>query len=74
MSDEEYDYDYGSDAEYDYGSDADNNGGNDGEDELIEIENCFYEGEDLIKENPEGAVELFNKVIQLETAHEVIKW
>jgi hypothetical protein len=41
MSDEEYEYDYGSDAEYDYGSDAGNE--NDGvADELIEIENAFY--------------------------------
>ena len=43
MSDEEYEYDYGSDASYDYGSD---NGGEDMENEsaneLIEIENCFY--------------------------------
>ena len=43
MSDEEYEYDYGSDASYDYGSD---NGGENMEDEsaneLIEIENCFY--------------------------------
>ena len=55
MSDEEYDYDYGSDGGdggYDYGSDA---GGGEAEDELIEIENSFYEGEDLVKENPEGA-------------------
>ena len=54
--DEEYEYDYGSD---DYDQD-DEEGGNEVEDELIEIENSFYEGEDLIKDNPEGACELFN--------------
>lgn len=42
--DEEYEYDYGSDAEYDYGSDGGNeNEENDGADDgLIEIENSFY--------------------------------
>lgn len=42
--DEEYEYDYGSDAEYDYGSDGGNdNDENDGADDgLIEIENSFY--------------------------------
>ena len=73
MSDEEYEYDYGSDAEYDYGSGGEE-GNNEGEDELIEIENSFYEGEDIIKDNPEGAVELFNKVIQLETSRDTVKW
>ena len=41
MSDEEYEYDYGSDAEYDYGSDQEMNEDN-GNSELIEIENAFY--------------------------------
>lgn len=41
MSDEEYEYDYGSDAEYDYGSDQDMNEDN-GNSELIEVENSFY--------------------------------
>ncbi len=44
MSDEEYEYDYGSDGEYDYGSDQGENaeaeGG--GNDVHIEIENSFY--------------------------------
>ena len=30
--------------------------------------------EDLIKDNPEGACELFNKVIQLEEELNVDKW
>ena len=68
--DEEYEYDYGSDADYD----DEEEGGNEAEDELIEIENSFYEGEDLIRDNPEGACELFNKVIQLETQLGVDKW
>ncbi len=68
--DEEYEYDYGSDAEYD----DEEEGGNEAEDELIEIENSFYEGEDIMKDNPEGACELFNKVIQLEAQLDVDKW
>jgi hypothetical protein len=42
--DEEYEYDYGSDAEYDYGSDGGNeNEENDGaNDTAIEVENSFY--------------------------------
>lgn len=43
MSDEEYEYDYGSDGDYDYGSDQGENNEESGEnDELIEIENSFY--------------------------------
>jgi hypothetical protein len=57
MSDEEYEYDYGSDAEYNYGSE---NGSEheDGDDELIEIENAFYEGDDLKNKNPGEAIRL----------------
>lgn len=43
MSDEEYEYDYGSDGSYNYGSDGGGDDeGNDVADELIEIENAFY--------------------------------
>ena len=44
MSDDEYEYDYGSDAEEEnYGSDGgDGNESNGVADELIEIENAFY--------------------------------
>lgn len=44
MSDDEYEYDYGSDAEEEnYGSDGgEGNEGNGITDELIEIENAFY--------------------------------
>ena len=44
MSDEEYEYDYGSDAEYNYGSDGAMDEDNVAQDESIEIENSFYEG------------------------------
>lgn len=42
MSDEEYEYEYGSDAEYDYGSDQGDEEGEGGNDITIEIENSFY--------------------------------
>lgn len=43
---EEYEYDYGSDAEYDYGSDAEAEP--DDNDDLIQIENLFYGNKLLI--------------------------
>lgn len=55
----------------DYGSDEDQEDGNEGDeedDELIEIENSFYEGDDIMKENPQHSVELFEKVVKLETS------
>ena len=64
MSDEEYEYDYGSDAEYDYGSDQEAT--NDVADEQVEIENSFFEAEDIRNENPIRAIELFEKVVTLE--------
>lgn len=42
MSDDEYEYDYGSDGDYDYGSDQGDEQQDEGNDELIEIENSFY--------------------------------
>ena len=77
--DEEYEYDYGSDnEEYDYGSDGGNDGGNDGglADELIEIENAFYEGDDCKNESPNKAIELFEKVVLMETEKvgDQVKW
>ena len=64
MSDEEYEYDYGSDAEYDYGSDQEAT--NDAADEQIEIENSFFEAEDVRNENPKHGIDLFEKVVNLE--------
>jgi hypothetical protein len=58
MSDEEYDYDYGSDAEYNYGSEEGEGNGDEGDDELIEIENAFYEGDDLKGNQPHEAIKL----------------
>lgn len=76
MSDEEYEYDYGSDQGYDYGSDG---GGNDEEggmaDELIEIENAFYEGDDLRVENPSQAIGMFDRVVEMEgRLGDAVKW
>lgn len=75
MSDDEYEYDYGSDQEEgDYGSDAGDDG-NGVADELIEIENAFYEGDDVKYEEPKKAIELFEKVVELETKRgDVVKW
>jgi hypothetical protein len=65
---EEYEYDYGSDEEA-CGSDneAGGGGGEDGEDsgmqdEAIELENSYYEGDDLKTEDPARAIVLFEKV------------
>jgi COP9 signalosome complex subunit 2 len=63
--DEEYEYDYGSDAE----DEEDEMEGDDNEN-LIEIENSFYEAEDLKNENPVQAAELFTKVVQLESQND----
>lgn len=70
-------YDYGSDEgeQYDYGSDGGEEGGDDVVDDRIEIENAFYEGDDLMNENPKKATELFEKVVQLESARgDQVKW
>jgi predicted NACHT family NTPase len=114
MSDDEYEYDYGSDAEEEnYGSDGGEDGVNNGAtEELIEIENAFYgmqnvrisspteecvrhlpprlspyyfrliyefyrltEGDDLKQEDPSKAIEMFEKVVDLETKRgDVVKW
>jgi hypothetical protein len=42
MSDDEYEYDYGSDGDYDYGSDQGGEQQDEENDILIEIENSFY--------------------------------
>ena len=69
MSDDEYEYEYASDGGYNY-SDDDGGGGGDGEgDEKIEVENAFYEGDDLVGEKrPVEAMERFEKVVEMETA------
>jgi COP9 signalosome complex subunit 2 len=76
-SEEEYEYDYGSDA--DSMPDDDVSGSDKSGDEgsaenekksvkkiKIEIENSFYEGEDIEEENPTEAIRLFEQVVKLE--------
>jgi COP9 signalosome complex subunit 2 len=79
--DEEYEYDYGSDADsMDEGGGSDNEGttNKDGADEKIAVENAFYEAQDLESENPKEACRLFEQVIvldtQLEAAGEPVVW
>jgi hypothetical protein len=44
-------------------------------DELIEIENAYYEGDDLRNENPSASIELFIKVVDMETKRgDDVKW
>eukprot|EP01039_Chlorochromonas_danica_P015238 gene15238-17889_t len=75
MSDDEYEYDYGSDADYDYGSDQGEEQQDDGNDELIEIENSYYEGDDVKSDDPQQAIRLFEKVVELETKQgDQVKW
>jgi len=50
MSEDEYEYEYGSEEDYVYGSEEED----DVEDDLIEIENAYYEGDDLRQDNPDG--------------------
>jgi hypothetical protein len=54
MSDDEYEYDYGSDAEEEnYGSDGGEDGENNGAtEELIEIENAFYGMQNALISSP----------------------
>jgi len=80
MSDEEYDYDYDSEGGdgggYDYGSDGgDAPDANEEEDELVEIENAFYEADYYKTDSPMRAIELFEKVVKLESARgSDVKW
>ncbi|KAJ1445720.1 PCI domain-containing protein [Pelagophyceae sp. CCMP2097] len=73
MSDEEYEY--GSDAEeYNY---SDEEGGKEGDsnDDLIAIENAFYEGDDCRNDEPAKACDMFMKVVRLETEKGAeVKW
>jgi len=82
MSDdeEEYEYDYGSDEEYNYGSDKEDEDEADQEgsslkSKLIEIENLFYEGDDLKNDDPRSAIGMFEKVVELEASLGTdVKW
>ena len=64
---EEYEYDYGSDEDAGGSDNEAAGGGEDGEDggmqdEAIELENSYYEGDDLKTDDPARAIELFEKV------------
>lgn len=65
--DEEYEYDYGSDADSmqdeDSGDECQEGGGTSMK---IEVENSFYEGQDMQDENPKEAIRLFEQVVTLE--------
>ncbi len=69
-----------SDEEYEYGSDSDNYqyGSEEGESpqyDLIEIENAFFEGDDARADDPEKALEMFLKVVRLESeVGKEVKW
>ena len=70
MSDEEYEYDYGSDADsIVYSEDGSEQGGeaNEDGDMKIQVENFYYEAEDLKDDDAGAAVELFQKVVLLDT-------
>ena len=46
-----------------------------GNDELIELENSYYEGDDLKNDDPTKAIEMFEKVVEMETKQgDVVKW
>ncbi|CAM9145794.1 unnamed protein product, partial [Phaeothamnion confervicola] len=69
-------YEYGSDGDdgYNYGSDQ---GGEDApeDDARVAIENAYYEGDDFRQDQPKKALELFEKVVQLETElGDEVKW
>ncbi len=67
--DEDYEYDYGSDADsIVYSDDGSGVGsGNEEDDMKIQLENYFYEAQDLKDDDVDGAIELFKKVVKLDT-------
>ena len=72
---QEYEYEYGSDAEDFNYSDGEDGGGGGENDEMIEIENAFYEGDDCRNDDPQRALEMFTKVVTLETERGAeVKW
>lgn len=69
-SDDEYEYEYASDGGgYEY---SDNEAGEEGgENSFYEVENAFYEGDELVSEKRlSDALEEFEKVVTVETARE----
>lgn len=65
MSDEEYEYDYGSDADsIQYSDDGDEP---EQDDSKIAVENAFYEASDKKDEDVEEAIRLYEDVVKLDT-------
>ena len=73
MSDDE-EYDYGSEDSVQYSDDGEEDEQQD--DANIAVENAFYEAQDLRDEDKKAAVELFNKVVTLDTELEgsALQW
>ena len=66
-SDEDYEYEYGSDQDFSDQEEQD--------DDAIEIENSYYEGDDLKTSEPAKALALFEKVVKLESERgDEVKW
>lgn len=76
MSDEEYEYNDDEDGEeYEYSDEDQEEEEQDEDDAGIEIENAFYEGDETKDDAPMKALEMFEKVVRLETAQgDEIKW
>lgn len=73
MSDED-EYEYDSQGEYSY-SGSENGSQGQEDDDWIEIENAYYEGDDSRQNDPHKALEMFEKVVTLESAQgDEIKW
>jgi len=71
MSEDEYEYEYGSEEDYAYGSEPED----EVQDDLIEIENAYYEADDVRQDNPKEAIKLFQKVVDLEKSKgDEVKW
>ena len=73
------DYSDGEEFEYQYSEEEDEGGSGDGgsDEELtpaIEVENTFYEADDIKNDDPAQALELFEKVLRLENEMEEKKW
>jgi hypothetical protein len=72
-SEEEYVYSSGSDdgggGDNDSGNDSDNDSGGEGElDPDVELDNCYWEADDLKKNSPKEALEKYLFYIQKDTA------
>ena len=76
MSDGEYEYNDDEDGEeYEYSDEDQEEEEQDEDDAGIEIENAFYEGDETKEDAPMKALEMFEKVVRLETAQgDEIKW